>query len=129
MAYICDNPESEFKVCAANPKIVNLDVERCATLDHVGRPIGEYGMYDVIGYTPSGYKLVAYWMLTAADEPDNYLQCVGYWQENQQSYLVTYDTEDPVSPFRCWVSAVCSSCLDSAVDRCKVRHCWCFIGV
>jgi len=37
------------------------------------------------------------------DEPDNYLQCVGYWQENQLSYLVTYDTEDSVAIFRCWV--------------------------
>lgn len=42
----------------------------------------------------------------SVDEPDNYLQCVGYWQENQQSYLVTYDTEDPVSNYRCWVSLI-----------------------
>ncbi|KAF6035131.1 hypothetical protein EB796_006554 [Bugula neritina] len=79
VAYQCDNVESEFKVCSVNPKTINLDTERCATVDHVGRPIGEY------------------------DEPDNYLQCVGYWQENQLSYLVTYDTEDSVAIFRCWV--------------------------
>ncbi|XP_067938193.1 uncharacterized protein [Watersipora subatra] len=79
VGYQCDNVESEFKVCSFNPNTVFLDTERCATVDHVGRPIGEY------------------------DEPDNFLQCVGYWQENQQSYLVTHDTEDPVAPFRCWV--------------------------
>ena len=30
--------------------------------------------------------------------------CAGYWMEDMQSYLVTYDREDPFSNFRCWVS-------------------------
>ncbi|XP_069190656.1 uncharacterized protein [Procambarus clarkii] len=34
---------------------------------------------------------------------DYRLQCVGYWQENLLSYLVTYDPSDSVSRFRCWV--------------------------
>lgn len=37
-----------FQVCSSNPKIINLDVERCASLDHVGRPIGEYGMFTLL---------------------------------------------------------------------------------
>ena len=63
--------------------------------------------YIVLCYCIVALYLVVLFLIVSMfciiDEPDNYLQCVGYWQENQQSYLVTYDTEDSVSKFRCWV--------------------------
>ena len=34
---------SEFKSCDINPKKILVDAEYCATLDHTGKPIGEYG--------------------------------------------------------------------------------------
>lgn len=37
------------------------------------------------------------------DEPDRELNCVGYWMEDMRSYMVTYDEEDAVTQFRCWV--------------------------
>ena len=43
-------------------------------------------------------------MLT--DEPDRELTCVGYWMEDMRSYLITYDEEDPVTKFRCWVGTL-----------------------
>ena len=39
----CQRYESEFKSCDLNPKKIFVDAEYCATLDHTGRPIGEYG--------------------------------------------------------------------------------------
>ena len=39
-----------------------------------------------------------------SDEPDRELICVGHWLEDMKSYLITYDEEDAVSQFRCWVS-------------------------
>ena len=39
-----------------------------------------------------------------SDIPDRELNCVGFWMEDMRSYLITYDEEDPVSRFRCWVS-------------------------
>jgi hypothetical protein len=62
-----------------NPKKIYVDAEYCATLDHTGKPIGEYDM------------------------PDRELNCVGYWLEDMKSYMITYDMEDAVSAFRCWV--------------------------
>ena len=41
----CRQFESEFKSCADNTKKIQVDIEYCATLDHTGRPIGEYGMF------------------------------------------------------------------------------------
>ena len=41
--------------------------------------------------------------LALADEPDHILHCIGYWRENARSFLVTYEKEDALSPFRCWV--------------------------
>lgn len=35
---------------------------------------------------------------------DRELNCVGYWLEDMKSYMITYDMEDAVSAFRCWVS-------------------------
>ena len=38
------------------------------------------------------------------DIADRELSCVGYWMEDMRSYMLTYDEEDAVSRFRCWVS-------------------------
>jgi len=38
------------------------------------------------------------------DIPDRELNCVGYWLEDMKSYMITYDMEDAISEFRCWVS-------------------------
>lgn len=38
------------------------------------------------------------------DEPDWEMTCVGHWDEDWNSYLITWDPEDPTSAFRCWVS-------------------------
>jgi len=43
------------------------------------------------------------------DEPDRELTCVGYWMEDMRSYLITYDEEDPVTKFRCWVGGTLST--------------------
>lgn len=39
----CKEYVSEFRSCDNNPTIIQLDAEYCATVDHTGRPIGEYG--------------------------------------------------------------------------------------
>lgn len=39
----CREYVTEFKSCDDNPKKLYIDAEYCATLDHTGRPIGEYG--------------------------------------------------------------------------------------
>jgi len=39
----CLDYVSEFKSCDINPKKILVDAEYCATLDHTGKPIGEYG--------------------------------------------------------------------------------------
>ena len=43
----CRQYESEFKSCADNTKKIQVDIEYCATVDHTGRPIGEYGTYHI----------------------------------------------------------------------------------
>jgi hypothetical protein len=75
----CFQYVSELKSCDNNPKKLYVDAEYCATLDHTGKPIGEYEIAD------------------------HELNCVGYWLEDMRSYMVTYDMEDAVSKFRCWV--------------------------
>jgi len=75
----CKGYTSEFKSCDDNPKKIYVDAEYCPTLDHTGKPIGEY------------------------DIADRELNCVGYWLEDMRSYMITYDMEDAVSAFRCWV--------------------------
>lgn len=74
----CKEYVSEFRSCDENPTIIQLDAEYCATVDHTGRPIGEYDVAD--------------WELT----------CVGYWDEDWNSYMITWDPEDATSRFRCW---------------------------
>ena len=39
----CRKYVTEFKACGENPKKIYVDAEYCDTVDHTGRPIGEYG--------------------------------------------------------------------------------------
>ncbi len=39
----CRDYISEWKACDENPGMTMVDVEYCETVDHTGRPIGEYG--------------------------------------------------------------------------------------
>ncbi|XP_060593949.1 uncharacterized protein LOC132748376 [Ruditapes philippinarum] len=75
----CRNWVTEFKSCSNTMTRIEVDAEYCESVDYRGRPIGEY------------------------DEPDNTLTCVGFWMEDMKSYLVTWDEEDAISAFRCWV--------------------------
>lgn len=75
----CRNWITEFKSCSNTMTRIEIDAEYCESVDYRGRPLGEY------------------------DEPDNILTCVGYWMEDMKSYLITWDEEDAVSAFRCWV--------------------------
>jgi len=49
------------------------------------------------------YILYVYNFIMIVDIPDRELSCVGYWLEDMRSYMITYDLEDAVSKFRCWV--------------------------
>ncbi|CAH1772900.1 unnamed protein product [Owenia fusiformis] len=75
----CRETESVFEVCSKDIKTIFVDSEYCSTVDYTGRPVGEY------------------------DEPDRELRCVGYWMEDMKSYLITYDEEDAITRYRCWV--------------------------
>ncbi|CAG2194472.1 unnamed protein product [Mytilus edulis] len=70
---------SEIKSCPVDMNRISIDAEYCETVDYRGRPIGEY---DVSDYD---------------------LTCVGFWMEDYKSYLITWDEEDAISNFRCWV--------------------------
>ena len=39
----CMDERPELKSCDANPFKLAIDVAYCDTLDHTGKPIGEYG--------------------------------------------------------------------------------------
>ena len=43
----CREYETEFKVCSDNTKKILVDAEYCSTVDHTGRPIGEYGRFPL----------------------------------------------------------------------------------
>lgn len=75
----CRITVSELKSCSQDRSKIEVDEEYCETVDYRGRPIGEY------------------------EEPDHVLTCVGFWMEDMRSYLITYDEEDAISKFRCWV--------------------------
>ncbi|XP_076462580.1 uncharacterized protein LOC143294945 [Babylonia areolata] len=75
----CRITVSEMKSCSQDRTRIEVDAEYCESVDYRGRPIGEY------------------------DEPDHILTCVGFWMEDMKSYLITYDEEDAISKFRCWV--------------------------
>ena len=51
------------------------------------------------------------------DIPDRELNCVGFWMEDMRSYMITYDEEDAVSPYRCWVGISNESCFISRNDN------------
>lgn len=53
----------------------------------------------------SGRAVVQYTHFSPADEPDFELTCVGQWDENWESFMITWDPEDETTPFRCWVRA------------------------
>lgn len=40
----CRNFVTEYKSCDDIPSKISLDAEYCETLDHTGKPIGEYGL-------------------------------------------------------------------------------------
>ena len=40
----CDHYITEWKSCDNNPAKISLDAEYCETVDHTGRPVGEYGI-------------------------------------------------------------------------------------
>jgi len=75
----CHEYVSEFKSCDDNPKKLYVDAEYCNSVDHNAKPISEY------------------------DQPDREHTCAGYWLEDMKSYMITYDEEDPIAKFRCWV--------------------------
>lgn len=43
----CQEYTSEIRSCPDNPTKMKIDVEYCATLDHTGKPIGEYGEFTI----------------------------------------------------------------------------------
>ena len=45
-------------------------------------------------------------LITVSDEADWEMTCVGHWDEDWNSYMITFDPEDPTSTFRCWVSVI-----------------------
>ena len=44
----CREYVSEFKSCDTNSKKIYVDAEYCNTVDHTGKPIGEYGEYSCL---------------------------------------------------------------------------------
>ena len=44
----CKEMQSEMKSCDNNPTKITIDVSYCASLDHTGKPIGEYGNNRVV---------------------------------------------------------------------------------
>lgn len=81
----CNKFESDFASCRGpkySTKQIAMDVERCMQLDWYGKP--RQGDTDY-------------------DKPDYVLNCAGYWREDGLSFLITYEEEDSVSRYRCWV--------------------------
>lgn len=75
----CDRHISDFSVCDKDQKIIEVDADKCLSVDVHGHPRDIYS------------------------EPDHQMQCIGYWKENLKSYLITYDPLDAYSKYRCWV--------------------------
>ncbi|KAG0717147.1 hypothetical protein GWK47_055065 [Chionoecetes opilio] len=78
-SYPCPVRRTVMSVCDSERKLIEIDLDLCVSLNKDGHPIDFNSVTD--------YRL----------------QCVGYWQENMLSYLVTHDPSDSVSRFRCWV--------------------------
>lgn len=94
----CLNSVSEFKACDADPTRIEVDNQYCETLDYRGRPIGEY------------------------EEADHILTCVGFWLEDMKSYMITFDEEDAISKYRCWVYER-TSWTSIALSRAETARC------
>ena len=75
----CKENISDFSVCDQDQKQIEIDAEYCLSVDYFGRPVDIYS------------------------EPDYKMNCIGFWKENLKSYLITYDSLDAYSRFRCWV--------------------------
>ncbi|XP_058065303.1 uncharacterized protein LOC131214967 [Anopheles bellator] len=75
----CKQNISDFSVCDVDQKEMAIDADYCLSVDHLGRPVDIYS------------------------DPDYRMKCIGFWQENLKSYLITYDDLDPLSKYRCWV--------------------------
>ena len=52
----CREYTSEFRSCYENTKIIQIDVEYCDTVDHNGRPIGEYGKTIFLCFRHSSWR-------------------------------------------------------------------------
>ncbi|XP_050400479.1 uncharacterized protein LOC126817508 [Patella vulgata] len=94
----CRIQVSEFKSCSQDKSKIEIDAEYCESVDYRGRPVGEY------------------------DDSDHILTCVGYWMEDMKSFLITYDEEDAISAFRCWVYER-SSWTDIVMSRAQTARC------
>lgn len=75
----CKQNISDLSVCDTDQKEMWIDENYCLSVDHLGRPVDIYS------------------------DPDYKMKCIGFWQENLKSYLITYDELDPLSKYRCWV--------------------------
>ncbi|XP_065088126.1 uncharacterized protein udt [Ochlerotatus camptorhynchus] len=75
----CKQNISDFSVCDTDQKEMAIDANYCLSVDYLGRPVDIYS------------------------DPDYRMKCIGYWQENLKSYLITFDDLDPLSKYRCWV--------------------------
>ncbi|KAK3851123.1 hypothetical protein Pcinc_017136 [Petrolisthes cinctipes] len=75
----CRENISDLSVCDQDQKEIWIDAHYCISVDAYGRHMDIY------------------------TDPDYKLKCIGYWKENLQSYLITYDELDPFSKYRCWV--------------------------
>jgi len=75
----CKQNISDLSVCDTDQKEMWIDENYCLSVDHLGRPVDIYS------------------------DPDYKMKCIGFWQENLKSYLITFDDLDPLSKYRCWV--------------------------
>ncbi|KAH7640295.1 hypothetical protein HUG17_7762 [Dermatophagoides farinae] len=75
----CKANISDFSVCDSDQKILKIDADYCLSVDQFGLPVDIYS------------------------QPDYQMQCIAYWKENLKSYLITYDSLDAYSRYRCWV--------------------------
>ncbi|XP_045118483.1 uncharacterized protein LOC123508688 isoform X1 [Portunus trituberculatus] len=78
-SYHCPTRRTVMSVCDRERRLIEIDLDLCVSLNKDGHPVDFNSVID--------YRL----------------QCVGFWQENLLSYLVTHDPSDSVSRFRCWV--------------------------
>jgi len=74
----CKERVADFSVCG-DQKTISIEPSYCISVDQLGKPVDIYS------------------------EPDYEMQCVGFWKENLKSYLITYDSIDAYSRYRCWV--------------------------